>query len=86
PCQTCGLREFWGVSFLALDSSRRQIKDYGGSLLSELGNQNLPMSYFILTTSSNYLSINNSVRAKSQLLITIFVSNTEGNKAQNTRF
>ncbi|MBD2479756.1 hypothetical protein, partial [Anabaena sp. FACHB-83] len=39
PCQTCGLREFWGVSFLALDSSRRQIKDYGGSLLSELGKE-----------------------------------------------
>jgi hypothetical protein len=25
------------VSFFALDSSRRQIKDYGGSLLSDLG-------------------------------------------------
>jgi quercetin dioxygenase-like cupin family protein len=27
----------WNVSFFAVDSSRRQIKDYGGSLLSELG-------------------------------------------------
>ncbi|WP_196511258.1 hypothetical protein [Nostoc sp. NZL] len=27
----------WNVEFLALDSSRRQIRDYGRSLLSDLG-------------------------------------------------
>ncbi|MFK0734234.1 MAG: hypothetical protein ACIWVG_24305 [Gloeotrichia echinulata HAB0833] len=37
PLLACSQLWSGNVSFFALDSSRRQIKDYGGSLLSDLG-------------------------------------------------
>jgi hypothetical protein len=43
PFPLLAYSQLWSgnVSFFTLDSSRRQIKDYGGSLLSDLGKKDL---------------------------------------------